>query len=292
MAGMNCPSCNAKMEKITEPDITTDVCQNCSAIFLDKGELNALATALAGDIEYCSIDRDRHGDRFPTRTCPKCPDQQMIKVNLLAFSSVIFDFCPTCEGFFLDKGEVEAMNRDVLDFAAVEAADEFRGYVDDHLVRINRIGDVKTFASVGMMGTPVGVPVEYVEIAVYFKNPLHLGLKISQEKWTAKVAKVLGLSKAQDIVTGDAEFDGVFVVQGQNEGHVKRVLSDNVRGAILGFVRKKPSIFSERGSLEVLDNRAMYREGPYSGQIKADLQKKASGIIADLVDLARVIESV
>jgi len=122
MADMNCPSCSGKMKSVIEPDVTTDVCQNCGGIFLDKGELNAFATAFAGDIEYCSIDHDTHIDRFPTRTCPKCSDQKMIKVNLLAFSSLIFDFCPSCEGFFLDKGEIDVMNVDMHDLTTAGAA--------------------------------------------------------------------------------------------------------------------------------------------------------------------------
>ena len=88
MAGMNCPSCNARMEKVTEPDITTDVCQNCSAIFLDKGEVNALATALAGDIEYCSIDQDRHKENHRRRQGQDNGAQNEVEAALPPFEPV------------------------------------------------------------------------------------------------------------------------------------------------------------------------------------------------------------
>jgi len=291
MADMNCPNCNTTMEKVADPDVTTDECPNCGGMFLNKGELNVLATALAGDIEYCSIDHDRHKDRFPTRACPRCQDQQMGKVNLLAFSSIIFDVCPRCEGFFLDKGEVEAANIDLLALSSAESGDEFRGHRDGHLVRINRVRDVWTYSSVLRFGAPAGTPVEYIGIAVYFLKPLGLGLRISHEKWTSKLAKVFGLFKAQDISTGDEEFDETFVIHGADADQVRNILSENARKTILRFLRKKPSILSKPGSLEVLDDRVVYREGPYPGQVRADLHKEAGGIIDDLLNVARTLES-
>ena len=37
----------------------------------------------------------------------------MGKVDLLAFSDLIFDFCPSCEGFYFDAREIEAMNKEL-----------------------------------------------------------------------------------------------------------------------------------------------------------------------------------
>ncbi|MDX1708923.1 MAG: zf-TFIIB domain-containing protein [Desulfobacterales bacterium] len=54
-----------------------------------------------------------HKDNFPKCSCPKCQSQKMKKINLLRLSDIIFDFCPKCEGFFLDKGELDAMNAEL-----------------------------------------------------------------------------------------------------------------------------------------------------------------------------------
>ena len=107
---ISCPNCGSVMERKDHPDIATDVCSNCNGVFLDRGELNTMAVGMAGDIEYCSIDEEGHADKFEPRACPKCPDQKMRKINFLRFSNLIFDYCPTCSGFFFDKGEIASMN--------------------------------------------------------------------------------------------------------------------------------------------------------------------------------------
>ena len=98
---ISCPNCGCAMQQKEYPDVTTDVCSSCGGVFLDKGELNAIAVGMGGDIEYCSIDAGRHADRFETRICPKCPGEKMQKINLLRLSDLIFDYCPACGGFWL-----------------------------------------------------------------------------------------------------------------------------------------------------------------------------------------------
>ena len=43
------------MQQVREPDFTIDVCPSYGGRFLAKAELNALATGLSGDIEFCSV---------------------------------------------------------------------------------------------------------------------------------------------------------------------------------------------------------------------------------------------
>ena len=43
MAQIQCPACGRPMETVTEPDVTYDRCGSCTSIFLDAGELNAMA---------------------------------------------------------------------------------------------------------------------------------------------------------------------------------------------------------------------------------------------------------
>ena len=102
MNTLRCPNCKTIMERHPEPDVTIDVCPSCGGTFLDKNELNVLATGMSGDIEYCSIDRTTDKDKFPTRLCPKCSEQEMEKVYLLSYSDIVFDFLgglPTLEPY-------------------------------------------------------------------------------------------------------------------------------------------------------------------------------------------------
>ena len=130
------------MKQDVAGDITTEVCPKCGGVFLDKGELNILATGIKGDIELCSIDNDFHEDRFQQRSCPKCEAQQMTKVNLLRLSDLIFDYCWKCEGFFLDMGEIQAMNRELKSLTPNKSAEEYRATHSNHLVRIDQTTDV------------------------------------------------------------------------------------------------------------------------------------------------------
>ena len=136
---LTCPGCKSRMARVKDTDIWVDRCTSCSGVFLDKNELNVLATGMSGDIEYCSIDAKKHEDKFAARSCPVCPDQPMRKIDLLIYADTIFDYCPNCEGFYLDKGELAAMNCELEELNRDRLPEEYRGYRGEHLVRLKRI---------------------------------------------------------------------------------------------------------------------------------------------------------
>jgi len=285
------------MRTESEPDIETDVCPACGGCFLDKGELDALATGMAGEIEYCSVDTDPHRDAFPTRACPKCADQDMRKINLLRLSEIVFDYCPQCSGFFLDKGETAAMNWELTQLSGTNVGEESRDTVDDHLVRINRVRDVVVVS--GELTAAAATPVEYFQVVAYFRAPLSVGLRISREPWRVRLSKAFGLFKEQDIEVGDAAFDDAFVVQGEEERRVQRLLSRELQAALLAFDASTPRLFSRsllsrltqpvraRASLTVRDDRIEYLEGPY-GTSKAT--PDAGAVVQELLKLAALFE--
>ena len=275
------------MVKVEDPDITVDRCQECGGVFLDKGELNALTTGMAGDIEFCSVDEEKHGDRFAVRKCPRCPDEKMRKENLLAYSRIIFDFCPRCEGFYLDKSEIERTNAELEYLTPYEQGEEYRGRRDNHLVRLDII------SSAGMVGAGPfirSVGVFFVRLTVYFEKPLGLGLRMSSEKWTDKIAKLIGLFKGQDI-QADEELDSAYIIQGRDSDKVKDLLSsEELKRELLDFATNKPQIFTTPGTLEIGDDRIMMTEGPYEGAASYDVEENPSGVVARVLRLARLFE--
>jgi len=290
MSDLKCPACLTAMERSSEFDVEIDVCPRCAGRFLDKGELDAVATGMAGDIEYCSIDTEAHPDEFPPRACPRCPEKQMRKINLLAFSKIIFDYCPHCGGFFLDKGEAESMNRELADLSGAPTGEEFQERINDHEVRLNRIRDVVTNPNALWMGAVSDNPIESFQLIVSFRAPLGLALRIFPEPWHARLVTVLHLFKGQDIQTGDKTFDAAFIVWGDDENAVKRLLSGELRRALLDFKARQPRIFSRSGSLTVEDDRIEYREGPYLVGKVTSLKESAAGVMAELVQLAGLFE--
>jgi len=276
------------MTKDEEADITTDVCPKCGGVFLDKGELNVLATGMTGDIEYCSIDHDFHKDRFPPRLCPKCSDKQMTKINLLRLSDLIFDYCSNCGGFFLDKGEVTKMNQELKSFTPNKNAEEYRATHGDHLVRVDQTTDVITVGSLGV-STPAAA--RYIRVSVFFSREMPPGIRVFQENWPMKLAKGLGLFWGQDIKTGDERFDSAFRVQGQEERVVTAFLDKEARDSLVSFVKSGKNIYSLTGSLDITSSGVVYVEGPYIPNSNGDTVKRSEHLIEALVDIADKIET-
>jgi Zn-finger nucleic acid-binding protein len=289
MENINCPACGSVMQVREDPDITVDECPDCGGMFLDRGELNTLATGMAGDIEFCSIDTKPHRDKFSGRKCTKCDGVDMLKINLLQFTDVIFDYCPECGGFFLDKGEKEAMNTELQELEGTPFVRELREKKGDNVVRIDIRNNT---ALLGVAGGIIykSVDLNYMVATVYFSKALGARMRVFPELLTAKLGKVFKVYDRQDIETANADFNGKFIAQGYPR-EVRKILTEKVMAGILAFDKKGHSLLGEPGILDVHDNRVEYVEGPYKGEIGIDIAQAYSLVLNDLVDLARLIET-
>jgi len=264
MKNLICPGCTNEMKKEKMPDLTIDECKKCGGIFLDKNELNILATGMAGNIEYSSTSGINTDDIYPDRNCPVCEDKKMEKVNLLEYCDIIFDYCPSCHGFYLDKNEVETMNETLKKIHKSCSSQEFRDIIDGHLVRIDVLQMVKQMIDAGTLGlTTVSNPLQYLQILVYFKKPLDINLNLHYEKWTVKLAKAFKLFNGQDIVLGNPEFDKQFIVESSDPDKVKKILNQDIQQAIVDFMKTKPTVFKKQGKIWIFDDRLVYMEGSY-----------------------------
>ena len=289
MAHLACPSCGAAMKRDGQQDMTVDACPDCGGVFLDKGELDALATGMAGDIDYCSIDEGLYEDKFPRRSCPRCPQQPMGKINLLGLSDIIFDYCPNCNGFFLDKGEVRAMNRELRTLTPSKAAEEYRAMHGPHLVRIDQRAEI--VQREGVLG-PRFTPARHIRVSVFFGIDMPGSMRLFQEAWPMKLAKAFGLFWGEDIETGDEDFDVVFRVQGRNQAAVARHLDPAARASLLSFVESGARIFTQPGTLEITSTAVVYVEGPYIADSVKNVVESSQSLIASLVDIADRVEAV
>ena len=285
---LTCPGCNSPMATVKDTDIWVDRCTRCGGVFLDKDELNILATGMSGNIEYCSIDDKKHDDKFATRSCPVCPDQSMRKIDLLAFTDTIFDYCPKCEGFYLDKRELETLNYELEELNHDRLPEEYRGYQGGHLVRLDRFNEA-ILGSLGLAGAATGpIPVFYLRLSVYFATPLGLDFRMYSEKWADKLSKFIGAFKRQDVQTGNGDLDPLFIVQGSDEHRVRDLLAGSeIQKELVGFKTDTPRMLTITGQLEIVDRRVVYTEGPYRTGTKGyDVETDPSGIVGRLVRLA------
>lgn len=293
MENLTCPNCQTEMKKDEDGDITTNVCPKCAGVFLDKDELNTLATGMSGDIEYCSIDNDFHQDRFASRSCPRCPDKKMKKINLLRLSDLIFDYCAGCGGFFLEKGEIQKMNRELKSLTPNKQAEEYRAEHAGHLVRIDVTGDVVAapiIPGVPMVQKPQNV--RYIRVSVFFGKDMPQKIRVFQEEWPVRLAKGLGLFWGQDIKTGDEKFDSMFRVQGQDTETIARHLDKAARESLINFAESGRSVCGQKGSIEITSSGVAYVEGPYACSSVENVVKRAQSVIEALVEIAGKVEAV
>jgi Zn-finger nucleic acid-binding protein len=287
MESISCPGCGSTMRLVREPDIATDFCEGCGGLFLDRGELNVLATGISGDIELCSIDQGVYLDTHPQRSCPKCPDQLMRKQNLLQFSDILFDHCPQCDGFFLDHNEAGLMNAELAKLSDAGGHEEIREYRSGNLIRVDRLTDVSITGPAGLMVAQVF----FIRITVFLQDRLALGLRITPEKWTAKLAKALGLYQGEDIESGYPEIDKAYLISCNSSAKAIGLLgSKRLRSALESFVRDAKPIFSMKGRLEILDSGVVYIEGPYTGTPPKNISEAASQTLNGLHDIAQSLE--
>lgn len=100
-----CPACDYPMTCRSTYNIEYDDCERCGGLWLDKGELQALAQAES--LPYQLAHRPAPADAPPprvegTRACPRCSEL----LSVMPVRTVRLDFCGQCQGLFLDHGEL------------------------------------------------------------------------------------------------------------------------------------------------------------------------------------------
>ncbi len=296
MSELKCPGCGGVMQPNKSPDITIDECAACGGAWLDAGELNALATGLAGNIELCTVKHTVIDADAPERSCPRC-DGPLITVQMLGSADVVLDHCQDCAGFYLDRGEVGDMNAELRRISRAQGGDEYRDSIDGHLVRVDR--QTASHIRHDLLGISfVAVEEQSLAIAVYFSEPVGTNLRVYSETLSSKVAKVLRLFAPQDLQMDDPEADKAFLVQGDDPATVRRAFSEMVRKRMLQFRADAPKIYAKPGTLELLDDRLQYTEGPYSmvddspwkAGLTYDPEADPAGIVTALLRIAKLVD--
>lgn len=296
MSELKCPGCGGVMAPHKMPDITIDECGNCGGTWLDAGELNALATGLAGDIELCTVEHPVDDDEAPERSCPRC-ERPLLTVGLLGSADVVLDHCADCAGFYLDRGEIADMNAELRRISRAEGGDEYRGEIDGHLVRVDR--QTVTHIRHDLLGIAFEPAEEQsVTVSVYFTEAVGTNLRVYAETLSSKVAKALRLFAPEDLQLGDPAADKAFLVQGDDPDTVRRVFGERVRKRMLQLRADAPKIYTKPGSVELLDDRVEYTEGPYSmvddppwkAGLTYDPEADPAGIVTALLRIAKLVD--
>ncbi len=104
-----CPRCSELLVRRKVGAVEIEGCPGCGGLFLDKGELQALAQrpadlAAADDLFRPGSSQGIGGS--PTNACPKC-DVALKAFEYKTLRGIRLDRCTSCEGVFLHDGEAK-----------------------------------------------------------------------------------------------------------------------------------------------------------------------------------------
>ncbi len=136
---MQCPRCAAI--ELQERNlggfkpVVVDNCPSCQGMWLDKGELDSLDESvwvnIEQDVEFLPTDT-KHG----YVTCPNC-GTACEPLSPKDLPECIIDRCPSCEGFWLDKDELDEL-RDVVTSVHSDFLEDSKGKQDRDLDKFRR----------------------------------------------------------------------------------------------------------------------------------------------------------
>jgi len=118
---MKCPRCDKDLRTTLPGEsgsrfVVVDVCAECNGAWFDRGEIDSLDDNVWVDAEkdIVLVEADHNHEGL---NCPKCGDT-LQAVSPVDATDLVIDRCARCEGFWLDKGELDKMQ----DVAAQESA--------------------------------------------------------------------------------------------------------------------------------------------------------------------------
>jgi uncharacterized protein len=104
--GILCKRCDTDMQTVFYEGVAIQLCMSCKAVFLSKKKLEIIKDSREFDIPR-DLPKPRKGPEIQ-RSCPKC-EIVMKKVNHGKIRSTMIDYCESCTGIWLDKGELASI---------------------------------------------------------------------------------------------------------------------------------------------------------------------------------------
>ena len=108
----------------------------------------------------------------------------------------------------------------------------------------------------------------YTRFKVFFPHSLNASLQLQKEGFFSKIGKTFG---AQDIQTGNPDFDGQFIIKGNEEGQILSIFSNP-------SVQQNLRDFFERYPQAVVDDSGIHFEKPGILQDEAEYRTILEGM--------------
>jgi Zn-finger nucleic acid-binding protein len=107
-----CPADGATLDRYVLSRIEFESCRTCHGMWLDKDELRKLKNKFNdGQLHWLNRevnDIEKTSMISSSRVCPKCPSSKLRSV-MFGRSGVVIDWCPDCQGIWLDRSEYDSI---------------------------------------------------------------------------------------------------------------------------------------------------------------------------------------
>lgn len=105
---LTCVKCNSILDRATFEGLEVDLCPRCGGLWLDRGEITRAARLPETELKRLRSLLTENGGPPPLPAdsvvpCPACEGE----LSEVMLGSVHVDYCGTCHGIFLDRGELE-----------------------------------------------------------------------------------------------------------------------------------------------------------------------------------------
>ena len=112
-----CPNCDVALSRLSFQGLSLEVCPDCTGVWLDAGELSALADCTPEQLRQVQNDSaaKRQGvsalwNANPSLMCPKC-SVSLAAPDLVYGADVPLDACLHCNGVWVGAGNMASISR-------------------------------------------------------------------------------------------------------------------------------------------------------------------------------------
>lgn len=112
---MNCPKCNAKMQKVTFEGVEVDRCTGCQGLWFDLQEHQQLKRT-SGAAEVIDTGYPDRGQQMNEVRRINCPRDGVLLTRMVDAQQphLWYEACPHCYGVFFDAGEFKDFSQKTL----------------------------------------------------------------------------------------------------------------------------------------------------------------------------------
>lgn len=109
---MPCPTCITALKQVSFEGVVIDLCPSCAGIWFDQGELGKIkSTAVHALKELDSLAQqiELSADAILSKMCPR-DGTLLTQYFYLHTTNIELDWCPTCNGIWVEDGELAKIN--------------------------------------------------------------------------------------------------------------------------------------------------------------------------------------